>query len=94
VGRPLWNVTDGQISKAYRKRSLKVHPDKNPTPEAAIAFDNLNDAKRALEDPIRSGEALRKFAEVAFKEKCRVHPELMAAAKRAQEKAGAYTRSR
>lgn len=53
AGKPVWDVTDGQISKAFRKRSLAVHPDKNPSPEAKDAFEKLSDANRALRDPIR-----------------------------------------
>jgi hypothetical protein len=52
-GKPVWEVTEGQISKAYRKRSLAVHPDKNPSLEAKEAFERLSDANRALKDPVR-----------------------------------------
>ena len=48
AGRPVWDVTEGQISKAFRKRSLAVHPDKNPSAEAKVAFDKLNEWHRAL----------------------------------------------
>ena len=82
----MWDVTDAAISKAYRRASLAVHPDKNPTPEAKAAFDKLNDAVRALRDDVRRGEALRTFADVAFKEKCRANPELMAKARKDQER--------
>ena len=58
AGRPVWDVTDAAISKAYRRASLAVHPDKNPTPEAKAAFDKLNDAVRALRDDVLRGEAL------------------------------------
>ena len=86
AGRPVWDVTDAAISKAYRRASLAVHPDKNPTPEAKAAFDKLNDAVRALRDDVRRGEALRTFADAAFKEKCRANPQLMAKARKAQER--------
>jgi hypothetical protein len=36
--------------------------------------------------PVPQGEALRKFAEEAFKEKCRLNPELMARMKKEQDK--------
>lgn len=86
AGRPVWDVTDAAISKAYRRASLAVHPDKNPTPEAKAAFDKLNDAVRALRDDVRRGEALRSFADAAFKEKCRANPQLMAKARKDQER--------
>ena len=89
AGRPVWPVTDSEISKAFRKRSLAVHPDKNPSAEAKQAFDKLNDAVRSLRDPTRKGEALRRFADRAFKEKCRADPTFTERAKKAQERADA-----
>ena len=89
AGRPVWHVTDSEISKAFRKRSLAVHPDKNPSAEAKQAFDKLNDAVRELRDPIRKGEALRRFADRAFKEKCRADPTFTERARKAQERADA-----
>jgi curved DNA-binding protein CbpA len=89
AGRPVWDVTDAEISKAFRKRSLAVHPDKNPSAEAKQAFDKLNDAVRELRDPIRKGEALRRFADRAFKEKCRADPTFTERARKAQERADA-----
>ena len=89
AGRPVWDVSESTISKAYRRASLAVHPDKNPLPEAKAAFDKLNDAVRALRDDVRRGEALRSFADAAFQEKCRANPELMAKAKKAQERVDA-----
>ncbi|ORY92504.1 hypothetical protein BCR35DRAFT_348892 [Leucosporidium creatinivorum] len=43
-----------QIKTAYRKRSLKVHPDRNPgNPEAAALFHDLKTASAILLDPIQ-----------------------------------------
>ncbi len=39
-----------QVSRAYRKLSILVHPDKNPGEEAREAFEALNEAHRALKD--------------------------------------------
>ena len=39
-----------EIKKAYRQRSLEVHPDKNPSPEAAAAFKVVQDAYECLSD--------------------------------------------
>ncbi|KAL9709847.1 hypothetical protein Ac2012v2_006902 [Leucoagaricus gongylophorus] len=48
------SATEGDIKTAYRKLSLKVHPDRNPDhPEAAKLFHELNQAYELLLDPLR-----------------------------------------
>jgi hypothetical protein len=39
-----------EIKKAYRQRSLSVHPDKNPSPEATAAFKVVQEAYECLSD--------------------------------------------
>ena len=51
LGRPVLNVNSADISKAYRRISVLVHPDKNPGEDARKAFEALNDAHRKLRDP-------------------------------------------
>ncbi len=52
LGRPVWNCTEVDVGKAYRKLSIVVHPDKNPgDDEARRAFEVLNKAHRMLKDP-------------------------------------------
>lgn len=51
LGRLSWSATTIDISKAYRKLSILVHPDKNPGEEARKAFEALNEAHRKLKDP-------------------------------------------
>ncbi len=51
LGRVAWSGTPSDVSKAYRKLSALVHPDKNPHPEARTAFEVLNKAHRILRDP-------------------------------------------
>ncbi|KAI8340926.1 hypothetical protein BC941DRAFT_347595 [Chlamydoabsidia padenii] len=46
-------ATDGDIKKAYRKKALAVHPDKNPSPDAALLFHQLNQAQEILMDTQR-----------------------------------------
>ncbi|KAJ3820930.1 DnaJ-domain-containing protein [Lentinula raphanica] len=48
------DATDQEIRTAYRQRSLKVHPDRNPNnPDAARKFHELNQAYELLLDPLR-----------------------------------------
>jgi len=63
LDKPVWDVTDSELSRAFRKKSLRIHPDKNPDPDARKAFDALNEVYQALQDPIKRGEWVREAAE-------------------------------
>ncbi|KAL4423006.1 hypothetical protein ABPG77_005486 [Micractinium sp. CCAP 211/92] len=67
LGRPDWPVTGGEVSKAYRKLSILVHPDKNPGEEARLAFEALNEAHRALKDKDKLEGILKEHLEAAQK---------------------------
>jgi hypothetical protein len=55
------DASDKDITSAYRKLSLKVHPDRNPDdPSAADKFDQLTRAKDLLVDPAKRAELDRK----------------------------------
>lgn len=55
------DAAEKEIQAAYRKGSLKCHPDRNPDdPDAAQKFDKLTRAKDLLLDPIRRSELDRK----------------------------------
>ena len=56
LGQPVWSVTSAEVSRAYRKMSVLVHPDKNPGADAQQAFEALNQAHRKLRD---RGELVR-----------------------------------
>ena len=43
-------ATEAEIKKAFRKKSLKVHPDKNPSKDAAALFIKLKAAYDFLSD--------------------------------------------
>ncbi|VVC97457.1 dnaJ homolog subfamily C member 17 [Leptidea sinapis] len=46
-------ATDSEIKKAYRKKALQCHPDKNPDdPKAAAAFHELSQALEILTDKL------------------------------------------
>jgi DnaJ-class molecular chaperone len=44
------NASDTEIKKAYRKLSLKYHPDKNPDPVATDKFKKISEAYETLGD--------------------------------------------
>lgn len=50
LGKAEWPVTSTELSKAFRKLSILVHPDKNPTEEARQAFEQLKQAYNELKD--------------------------------------------
>lgn len=43
-------VTQSELKKAYRKLSLKYHPDKNPSEEASAKFAEIANAYAVLSD--------------------------------------------
>ena len=47
------NAEDNELKRAYKKKCLKVHPDKNAAPEADEAFKKLNAAMACLSDPTK-----------------------------------------
>ncbi|PNH05467.1 Chaperone protein DnaJ [Tetrabaena socialis] len=66
LGRPVWSCTEVDVSKAYRKLSIVVHPDKNPgDDDSRRAFEALNQAHRMLKDPGSREDVLRGGAEKA-----------------------------
>ena len=87
--RPTWTTTDAELNRAFRKVSLRVHPDKNSCVDARKAFDAIGETQKLFKDPARRAEALRTAAEAAFKEKCKRDPELMRKRIKAQEKVDA-----
>jgi len=44
------NAKSGDIKRAYRKLSLKYHPDKNSSPDAADKFAEIGTAYEVLSD--------------------------------------------
>jgi curved DNA-binding protein CbpA len=47
------NETAELIKAAYRKKAAQYHPDKNPSPDAAARFREVQEAYEALSDAAR-----------------------------------------
>ncbi|OCF45764.1 hypothetical protein I317_00252 [Kwoniella heveanensis CBS 569] len=47
------DANEKDIQRAYRKKSLKCHPDRNPTPEAAIQFREISVSLEILTNPAK-----------------------------------------
>lgn len=61
------SASGADIKKAYRKLSLKYHPDKNPSPEAATKFAEISNAYDVLSDDEKR-EAYNRGGEDAVKQ--------------------------
>ena len=46
-------ATLSEIKSAYRKRASALHPDRNPSEAAHLAFQELQEAYEVLSDPAR-----------------------------------------
>lgn len=76
LGRPVWAGTDADVSRAYRRISILVHPDKfrgddSRQADARTAFEALNEAYRMLQDKGMMEQILAKEAEAARERRCK-----------------------
>ena len=46
-------ATLAEIRGAYRKKASALHPDRNPSEKAHLAFQEMQEAYEVLSDPIR-----------------------------------------
>jgi curved DNA-binding protein CbpA len=46
-------ASDAEVKQSFRRLAILLHPDKNPHPDAAAAFQELNEAYEVLGDPVR-----------------------------------------
>lgn len=59
------NSSQAEIKKAYRKRALEWHPDRNKTSEAEEKFKKINEAYEVLSDS-KKKQAYDQFGHAAF----------------------------
>ena len=46
------NADEQQVRRAYRDLSLRMHPDKNSSPDASMQFQRIAAAYQTLTDPV------------------------------------------
>ncbi len=59
------NATQEEIKKAFRKKVLEYHPDRNKSPDATEKFKKINEAYQVLSDP-KKREVYDRYGQDAF----------------------------
>ena len=50
------DASESAIKKAYRELSYKTHPDRNPSPDASVKMQQINEAYETLKDPQKKSQ--------------------------------------
>lgn len=50
------DATGSALKSAYRKKASEFHPDRNPSPDAAEKFREMQEAYDLLSDPVKRQE--------------------------------------
>mmetsp|Transcript_32305 Transcript_32305/g.62110 ORF Transcript_32305/g.62110 Transcript_32305/m.62110 type:complete len:427 (-) Transcript_32305:579-1859(-) len=60
-GTVVWDAAESDIARCFRQMSLQVHPDKNKSINAAVAFRALSQAQEALHDQRKRSDCVSKY---------------------------------
>lgn len=73
------------VKQKYRQKALLVHPDKNPSPDAQLAFDALREAHETLGDEAKRRDYDRRMRRKAEVRRQRIVREVRAIVETAAE---------
>ena len=66
LGKPVWDVSDAQVTSAYKRLAVIIHPDKNVGMDGAVdAFRALHAAYKALRNEREREEMIARLGETA-----------------------------
>ena len=66
LGKPVWEVSDAQVTSAYKRLAVIIHPDKNVGMDGAVdAFRALHAAYKALRNEREREEMIARLGETA-----------------------------
>ena len=63
------DADERELKKAFRKKAVKIHPDRNNAPQATEAFQKINAAMACLSDPKKRRQYDQVGSAAAFEKK-------------------------
>jgi molecular chaperone DnaJ len=68
------DADERELKKAFRKKAVKIHPDRNNAPKATEAFQKINAAMACLSDPAKRRQYDQVGTAAAFERREQANP--------------------